>query len=41
MNTHPLHFDNEYGAATEFGQCLVNSAFTVSLVTGMSVSDVS
>jgi acyl dehydratase len=41
MNQHPLHFDKEYGARTEFGQVLVNSCLTLSLVTGMSVSDVS
>ena len=41
MNTHPLHFDAEYAKASEFGKLLVNSAFTVSLVVGMSVSDVS
>ena len=41
MNQHPLHFDKEYGANTEFGQVLVNSCLTLSLVTGMSVSDVS
>ncbi|MSR14531.1 MAG: MaoC family dehydratase [Gammaproteobacteria bacterium] len=41
MNTHPLHFDNEYAAASEFGRALVNSTFTVALVAGMSVSDVS
>ena len=41
MNQHPLHFDREYGAKTEFGQVLVNSCLTISLVTGMSVSDVS
>jgi itaconyl-CoA hydratase len=41
MNTHPLHFDREYASASEFGQLLVNSAFTVALVVGMSVSDVS
>jgi itaconyl-CoA hydratase len=41
MNTHPLHFDNEYAAGSEFGQALVNSTFTVALVAGMSVSDVS
>lgn len=41
MNQHPLHFDREYGAKTEFGQMLVNSCFTISVVTGMSVSDVS
>ena len=41
MNQHPLHFDKEYGAKTEFGKVLVNSCFTISLVTGMSVSDIS
>lgn len=41
MNQHPLHFDHEYGAKSEFGQVLVNSCLTLSLVTGMSVSDVS
>lgn len=41
MNTHPLHFDETYGADSEFGQCLVNSTLTLAIVTGMSVSDVS
>ncbi len=41
MNQHPLHIDKEYGAKSEFGQVLVNSCLTLSLVTGMSVSDVS
>lgn len=41
MNNHPLHFDDEYGSETEFGECLVNSTLTLSVVTGMSVSDVS
>ena len=41
MNTHPLHFDEEYGKATEFGKTLVNSTFTVAAMVGMSVSDVS
>jgi len=41
MNTHPLHFDAEYGKASEFGRCIVASPFTVSLLVGMSVSDVS
>lgn len=41
MNQHPLHFDKEYGAKTEFGQVLVNSCLTISVVTGMSVSDIS
>ncbi len=41
MNQHPLHFDAEYAANTEFGQVLVNSCLTLSMVVGMSVSDVS
>lgn len=41
MNTHPLHFDNEYAKHSEFGKPLVNSAFSLAVVTGMSVSDTS
>lgn len=41
MNTHPLHFDAAYSAKTEFGRPLVNSCLTLSIVVGMSVSDVS
>jgi itaconyl-CoA hydratase len=41
LNTHPLHFDAEYGAATEFGRNLVVSTYTLALLIGMSVSDVS
>ena len=41
MNTHPLHFDNEFAAESEFGKALVNSCLTLSIVTGMSVSDIS
>jgi acyl dehydratase len=41
MNQHPLHFDREYAAKSEFGRVLVNSCLTLSIVTGMSVSDVS
>ena len=41
MNTHPLHFDREYAAHSEFGQPLVNSCLTLSIVAGMSVSDTS
>jgi itaconyl-CoA hydratase len=41
LNTHPLHFDAEYGAATEFGRNLVVSTYTLALMIGMSVSDVS
>jgi itaconyl-CoA hydratase len=41
MNKHPLHFDNAYAAKSEFKQPLVNSCLTLSMVVGMSVSDVS
>jgi itaconyl-CoA hydratase len=41
MNTHPAHFDYEYAKKTEFGKPLVCSPFTVALLVGMSVSDVS
>jgi len=41
MNQHPLHFDFEYAAKSEFGKPLVNSCLTLSIVAGMSVSDVS
>ncbi len=41
MNQHPLHFDAAYAAGTEFKKPLVNSCLTLSIVTGMSVADVS
>jgi len=41
MNQHPIHFDHEYAKKSEFGKPLVNSCLTVSIVAGMSVSDVS
>jgi len=41
MNQHPIHFDEEYAKGTEFGRLLVNSCLTLSIVTGMSVADVS
>ncbi len=40
-NTNPIHFDRHYASQTEFGQPLVSSPFTLALVTGLSVSDVS
>ena len=41
MNTHPLHFDAEYGKASEFGKCIVASPLTLAILVGMSVTDVS
>jgi acyl dehydratase len=39
MNPAPLHLDHEYAAGTEFGRPLVNSMFTLALVVGLSVSE--
>ena len=36
-NPQPLHLDAEAAKATEFGQILVNSTFTLSLMVGLSV----
>ena len=41
MNTHPLHFDAEYAAKTEYGRVVVNSCLTLAIVAGMSVRDLS
>ncbi len=41
QNTAPIHFDHHYAAQTEFGRPLVDSTFTLALVTGQSVSDIS
>ncbi len=40
MNMNPIHFDAHYAAQTEFKRPLVNSCFTLALVTGLSVADV-
>ena len=41
QNTAPIHVDHHYAAQTEFGRPLVDSTFTLALVTGQSVTDVS
>jgi itaconyl-CoA hydratase len=41
QNSNPVHVDHEYSAKTELGKPLVNSTFTLALVTGQSVIDVS
>lgn len=38
-NPAALHLDEEYGRSTEFGQRIVNSAFTLGLMVGISVGD--
>src|SRR5580704_4785845 len=39
MNVQPLHLDAEFSKNAEFGQRLVNSIFTLGLVVGLSVAD--
>ncbi len=41
QNTAPIHFDHHYASQTEFGKPLVDSTFTLALVTGQSVTDIS
>lgn len=41
QNSARLHFDHHYASQTSFGRPLVNSTFTLALVTGQSVFDVS
>jgi len=41
MNQNQLHFNKEYGKRTYFGRRLVNSTLTLSVVTGLSVGDIS
>jgi len=38
-NPAPLHLDAEYCKGTEFGKPILNSAFTLGLVIGVSVGD--
>jgi acyl dehydratase len=40
-NTNQIHFNRDYGAKSEFGSTLVNSALTLAIVAGMGVADVS
>ncbi|TMD67520.1 MAG: MaoC family dehydratase [Chloroflexi bacterium] len=40
-NTNEIHFNADYAAQTEFGRPLMNSCLTLSLVTGLSVEDIS
>jgi acyl dehydratase len=41
LNTNQLHFNDAYAARTLYGKPLVNSTFTLALVTGMTVPDTS
>ncbi len=39
MNPQPLHIDRHFSAKTEWGQPLMNSLFTLGLMIGISVND--
>jgi itaconyl-CoA hydratase len=39
MNTQPLHIDENYARGTQFGQRIVNGIFTLGLVVGLTVPD--
>ena len=39
MNPQPLHLDAEFAARSQYGQILVNSMFTVALVIGLAVPE--
>ena len=41
QNLNPIHFDRTYAEQTEFRQPLVDSTFTLALVTGQSTFDLS
>ncbi len=39
MNTQPLHLNEDFAQKTVFGQRIVNGMFTMGLVVGLTVSD--
>ncbi len=39
MNPQPLHLDEEFSKQTQFGQRIVNGLFTLALVVGLSVPE--
>lgn len=39
MNTQPLHLNEDFAAGTPFGRRLVNGIFTLGLVIGLTVSE--
>ena len=41
LNTNQIHFNEAYAERTQFGRTLVDSTFTLALVTGMTVPDTS
>lgn len=39
LNAQPLHINADYAARTQYGQRIVNGLFTLGLVVGLSVAD--
>jgi itaconyl-CoA hydratase len=39
MNTQPLHVNEDFAAKTQFGQRIVNGIFTLGLVVGLTVAE--
>ncbi|HVN53764.1 MAG TPA: MaoC family dehydratase [Anaerolineaceae bacterium] len=39
MNTQPLHLNEDFASKTQFGQRLVNGLYTMGLVVGLTVAD--
>lgn len=39
LNTQPLHINEEFASTTQFGQRIVNGLLTMSLIVGISVTD--
>lgn len=39
MNTQPLHINHDFAAKTPFGRCIINGIFTLGLVVGITVTE--